>query len=176
MMGMVFYRFRIMYGIAILMFGVAVASLLLRWHGRLFTTRWFLRSLVIMAPSGVIATLGGWYFCGNRPATVGHLRTPSHFGRCLSRDGGYVAVNADRLHLYLRLLHDSFSDLCFSNHPSRSGGSARPRRGFRVAQERASPTGDGESDRRCRVGKVNNGPATDFSGLRCILYHHLCIA
>ena len=33
-MGMVFYGFRVMYIIAILMFGVAVASLWLRWQGR----------------------------------------------------------------------------------------------------------------------------------------------
>jgi cytochrome bd ubiquinol oxidase subunit I len=77
-MGMVFYGFRIMYGIAILMFGMAVASLWLRWHGGLFTTRWFLRSLVIMAPSGIVATLGGWYLAetGRQPWVIfGLLRT-----------------------------------------------------------------------------------------------------
>ena len=45
-MGWVFYGFRVMYGIAIVMFGIAVASLWLRWQGRLFTT-----SLVLCAPS-----------------------------------------------------------------------------------------------------------------------------
>ena len=77
-MGVVFYGFRIMYGIAILMFGMAVASLWLRWHGGLFTTRWFLRSLVIMAPSGIVATLGGWYLAetGRQPWIIfGLLRT-----------------------------------------------------------------------------------------------------
>jgi cytochrome d ubiquinol oxidase subunit I len=57
-MVMVFYGFRIMYGMAILMFALAVTSLWLRWQGRLFTTRWLLHALVIMTPSGVIATLG----------------------------------------------------------------------------------------------------------------------
>ncbi len=77
-MGWVFYGFRVMYGIAILMFGVCVASLWLRWQGRLFTTRWFLRALVIMTPSGVIATLGGWYVAetGRQPWVIyGLLRT-----------------------------------------------------------------------------------------------------
>ena len=77
-MGWVFYGFRVMYGIAILMFGLVVASLYLRWQGRLFTTRWFLRALVIMTPSGVIATLGGWYLAetGRQPwAIFGILRT-----------------------------------------------------------------------------------------------------
>jgi cytochrome bd ubiquinol oxidase subunit I len=77
-MGWVFYGFRLMYGTAILMFGLCVASLWLRWQGRLFTTRWFLRALVIMTPSGVIATLGGWYVAetGRQPWVIyGLLRT-----------------------------------------------------------------------------------------------------
>ena len=77
-MGMVFYGFRVMYGIAIVMFGLAVASLWLRWQGRLFSTRWFLRALVIMSPSGVVATLGGWYLAetGRQPWVIyGILRT-----------------------------------------------------------------------------------------------------
>lgn len=77
-MGWVFYGFRVMYGIAIIMFGVAVASLWLRWQRRLFTTRWFLRLLVVMTPSGVLATLGGWYLAetGRQPWVIyGILRT-----------------------------------------------------------------------------------------------------
>jgi len=71
-MGWVFYGFRVMYGIAILMFGVVVASLWLRWQGRLFTSRWFLRTLVVMTPSGVVATLGGWYLAetGRQPWVI----------------------------------------------------------------------------------------------------------
>lgn len=77
-MGMVFYGFRIMYGIAILMFAVAIASLWLRWKRRLFTARWFLRCLVVMTPSGIVATLGGWYLAetGRQPWVIfGLLRT-----------------------------------------------------------------------------------------------------
>jgi cytochrome d ubiquinol oxidase subunit I len=71
-MGWVFYGFRTMYGLAIIMFGVCIASLWLRWQGRLFTTRWFLRTLVVMTPSGVIATLGGWYLAetGRQPWVI----------------------------------------------------------------------------------------------------------
>jgi cytochrome d ubiquinol oxidase subunit I len=77
-MGWVFYGFRVMYGIAIVMFGVAVASLWLRWRGCLLNTRWFLRALVVMTPSGVVATLGGWYLAetGRQPWVIyGILRT-----------------------------------------------------------------------------------------------------
>jgi cytochrome d ubiquinol oxidase subunit I len=77
-MGMVFYGLRAMYGIAILMFSMAVASLWLRLRGRLVTARWFLRALVVMTPSGVLATLGGWYLAetGRQPWVIyGLLRT-----------------------------------------------------------------------------------------------------
>jgi len=77
-MGMVFYGFRIMYGIAILMFAVATSSLWLRWKHRLYTTTWFLRFLVAMTPSGIVATLGGWYVAetGRQPWVIfGLLRT-----------------------------------------------------------------------------------------------------
>ena len=71
-MGLVFYSFRVMFGIAITMFALGVASLWLRWQRRLFTTRWFLRALVIMSPSGVVATLGGWYVAetGRQPWVI----------------------------------------------------------------------------------------------------------
>jgi len=77
-MGWVFYGFRTMYIIAIAMFGIALASLWLRLQGRLFNTRWFLRSLVVMTPSGIVATLGGWYLAetGRQPWVIyGILRT-----------------------------------------------------------------------------------------------------
>jgi cytochrome d ubiquinol oxidase subunit I len=77
-MGMVFYGFRIMYVTGILMFTVVIVSLYLRRAGRLFNTRWFLRVLVVMTPSGVVATLGGWYLAetGRQPWVIyGMLRT-----------------------------------------------------------------------------------------------------
>jgi len=77
-MGMVFYAFRTMYGLAIVMFIMGVASLWLRFQGRLFTSRWFLWMLVFMTPSGIIATLAGWYLAetGRQPWVIyGILRT-----------------------------------------------------------------------------------------------------
>ena len=99
-MAWVFYGFRVMYGIAILMFGLCVASLWLRWQGRLFTTRWFLRALVVMAPSGVVATLGGWYVAetGRQPWVIyGILRTvdavsPVPAGALLSTLVAFVCI------------------------------------------------------------------------------------
>jgi cytochrome d ubiquinol oxidase subunit I len=77
-MGPVFYGFHIMVATAVLMFGLAVASLWLRYRGRLYTTRWFLRALVIGSPSGIVATLGGWYLAetGRQPWVIwGILKT-----------------------------------------------------------------------------------------------------
>ncbi len=77
-MGVVFYAFRIMYGLAILMFTMGVVSLWLRFRGRLFSSRWFLWMLVFMTPSGIIATLAGWYVAetGRQPWVIyGILRT-----------------------------------------------------------------------------------------------------
>jgi cytochrome d ubiquinol oxidase subunit I len=75
---LVFYSFKLMLALGMTMFALAVASLWLRWHGRLYSTRWFLRTLVVMTPSGVLATLGGWYTAeiGRQPWVInGMLRT-----------------------------------------------------------------------------------------------------
>jgi cytochrome d ubiquinol oxidase subunit I len=75
---MVFYAFRIMYCLAMLMFAMGVASLWLRFRGTLFNSRWFLWMLVFMTPSGIIATLAGWYVAetGRQPWVIyGILKT-----------------------------------------------------------------------------------------------------
>jgi cytochrome d ubiquinol oxidase subunit I len=108
-MGWVFYGFRVMYGTALIMFGLCVVSLWLRWQGRLFTTRWFLRALVVMTPSGVIATLGGWYVAetGRQPWVIyGILRTvdavsPVPAGTLLSTLIAFVGIYAVFLTAFL---------------------------------------------------------------------------
>jgi cytochrome d ubiquinol oxidase subunit I len=77
-MVLVFYSFKTMLVLGIVMFTIAVISLWLRWHGRLHSTRWFLRALVVMTPSGVVATLAGWYTAeiGRQPFVInGMMRT-----------------------------------------------------------------------------------------------------
>jgi cytochrome d ubiquinol oxidase subunit I len=77
-MVLVFYSFKLMLALGITMFTLAVISLWLRWHGRLYSARWFLRTLVVMTPSGVVATLGGWYMAeiGRQPFVItGMMRT-----------------------------------------------------------------------------------------------------
>jgi cytochrome d ubiquinol oxidase subunit I len=75
---LVFYSFKLMLALGMTMFTLAVISLWLRWHGRLYSARWFLRTLVVMTPSGVVATLGGWYTAeiGRQPFVItGIMRT-----------------------------------------------------------------------------------------------------
>src|SRR6202162_5000511 len=77
-MALAFYAFRIMYCLAMLMFAVGVASLWLRFRRTLFNSRWFLWMLVFMTPSGIIATLAGWYVAetGRQPWVIyGILKT-----------------------------------------------------------------------------------------------------
>jgi cytochrome d ubiquinol oxidase subunit I len=74
----VFWSFRLMVGLGMLMIVVAAASAWLFLRGRLFDTRWFLRLLTLCAPTGFIAVLAGWVTAevGRQPWVVyGLLRT-----------------------------------------------------------------------------------------------------
>ncbi|MCB1741404.1 MAG: cytochrome ubiquinol oxidase subunit I [Gammaproteobacteria bacterium] len=56
----IFWTFRVMVGIGLLMIAVGLVSLVLRWRGRLHECGWFHRLLVLMGPAGFIAVLAGW--------------------------------------------------------------------------------------------------------------------
>jgi len=74
----VFWAFRIMVGLGLLMLAVGVWATWLRARGRLYASRWLARSVIAMAPSGFIALLSGWTVTevGRQPYTVyGLLRT-----------------------------------------------------------------------------------------------------
>ena len=75
---LVFWSFRIMVGLGLLMIALGLASLWLRSKGRLYETAWFHRFAVAMGPSGLIAVTAGWTVTetGRQPFTVyGLLRT-----------------------------------------------------------------------------------------------------
>jgi cytochrome d ubiquinol oxidase subunit I len=74
----VFFSFRVMVGIGFAMLGLSLWSLYLRWKGRLYTDRWFLRAAMAMTPAGFGAVLCGWFTAeiGRQPYVVyGQLRT-----------------------------------------------------------------------------------------------------
>jgi cytochrome bd ubiquinol oxidase subunit I len=56
----VFWTFRVMVGIGLLMILVGMVSLILRWRGTLHKNAWFHRAVVVMGPAGFVAVLAGW--------------------------------------------------------------------------------------------------------------------
>lgn len=74
----VFWAFRIMVGLGVLMLALGIWATWLRAKGRLFDSTGLLRSAVLMGPSGFIAVIAGWFTTevGRQPYTVyGLLRT-----------------------------------------------------------------------------------------------------
>jgi cytochrome d ubiquinol oxidase subunit I len=74
----VFWAFRIMVGLGLLMAAVGVWGAWLRARNRLYTSIWLRRAMLLLAPSGFIALLAGWTVTevGRQPFTVyGLLRT-----------------------------------------------------------------------------------------------------
>jgi cytochrome bd ubiquinol oxidase subunit I len=76
--GIVYWSFRIMVGLGLLMIGLGAWGAWLWLRGRLFDNRWFLRACMAMSPAGFIAVLAGWVTAevGRQPYVVyGVLRT-----------------------------------------------------------------------------------------------------
>lgn len=75
---LVFWCFRIMVGLGVLMMFIGLAGITLRFMGRLYDNSLYLKASLLMGPSGVIALLCGWMVTevGRQPYTVyGILRT-----------------------------------------------------------------------------------------------------
>ncbi len=76
--GIVFWSFRIMVGLGLLMVLLGLVSLWLRLPGRLYDARWFHAFALAMGPSGFVAVMAGWVTTevGRQPYTIyGLLRT-----------------------------------------------------------------------------------------------------
>ncbi|MDO5691088.1 MAG: cytochrome ubiquinol oxidase subunit I [Pseudomonadota bacterium] len=74
----VFYAFRVMIGIGVLMLLVVLASAWAWWRGRLEQSAWTLRGWQLLSGSGFVALLAGWYVTeiGRQPWVIhGLLRT-----------------------------------------------------------------------------------------------------
>ena len=76
--GIVFWSFRIMVGLGMLMATLGVLSLYARFKGRLYDSRALHRFALVMGPSGLVAVLAGWVTTevGRQPWTIyGLMRT-----------------------------------------------------------------------------------------------------
>lgn len=74
----VFYSFRVMVGLGLLMVLTGIIALILFATHQLFTSRWFLKWCILLSPSGFIALLAGWFVTevGRQPfVAYGILRT-----------------------------------------------------------------------------------------------------
>lgn len=74
----VFWTFRAMVGLGLLMILLAICSALVHWRGRPYESRALARFALLMGPSGVVALLAGWYTTeiGRQPWVVyGLMRT-----------------------------------------------------------------------------------------------------
>ncbi|MGL4396563.1 MAG: cytochrome ubiquinol oxidase subunit I [Hyphomicrobium sp.] len=74
----VFFAFRAMVGIGLLMIAIGAYGTLLWWRGRLFEKSWFVNALTYTWPLGFIAIVAGWWVTetGRQPYLVyGILRT-----------------------------------------------------------------------------------------------------
>ena len=90
----VFFSFRIMVGLGLVMLTLVAFGWLLRLRGTLFTTGWFLQTLTITGPIGFLAVLAGWVTTevGRPPWTVyGVMRTEHSVTPSLT--GGQVLVS-----------------------------------------------------------------------------------
>ncbi|CAI0760724.1 cytochrome ubiquinol oxidase subunit I [Serratia entomophila] len=57
----IFWSFRVMAGLGMLMVLLGIVSAWLRWRGRLYQSRPFLWFALLMGPSGLVAILAGWF-------------------------------------------------------------------------------------------------------------------
>jgi cytochrome d ubiquinol oxidase subunit I len=74
----VFWSFRVMVGLGLLIMALGLLSLWMRWRGALYQSRLLHIFAMVMGPAGFIAVLAGWITTetGRRPFTVfGLLRT-----------------------------------------------------------------------------------------------------
>lgn len=74
----VFWTFRVMVGLGLLMILLSLFSLWARWQKNLYDNKFFLRFALFMGPTGIVAMLAGWYTTeiGRQPWIVyGLMRT-----------------------------------------------------------------------------------------------------
>jgi cytochrome d ubiquinol oxidase subunit I len=74
----VFWTFRVMVGLGLLMITLGIWSALFRLRERLYRSRAFLRFALLMGPAGIVAILAGWYTTeiGRQPWLIyGVMRT-----------------------------------------------------------------------------------------------------
>ena len=100
----VYFAFRIMVGIGLLMLAIVVVGLFLLWRRRLDTTAWYLRGCQAAICLGFIAVLAGWTTTevGRQPWTIyGLMRTADSVSPALT---GYDVIASLLLYMFVYLI------------------------------------------------------------------------
>ena len=88
----VFWTFRVMVGLGVLMIALGAIGAWLRWRNRLHASRPFLRFALLMGPAGLVAILAGWFTTeiGRQPWIVyGLMRTADAASPLGGREVGF---------------------------------------------------------------------------------------
>ncbi|MCU4336428.1 cytochrome ubiquinol oxidase subunit I [Acinetobacter dispersus] len=113
----VFWSFRVMVGLGMLMLLLAFTGAWLRKTGKLFESKWFHRFALVMGPSGFIAVLAGWFTTevGRQPWVVyGVMRTKDALSPVSAEQVGltliifvvvYCVVFGIGIYYMLKLMH-----------------------------------------------------------------------
>jgi cytochrome d ubiquinol oxidase subunit I len=130
-----FYGFRLMWWSSVVMLAVAMIGIALRLRGRLYSARWFHKLVLVMVPSGIVATWAGWVLAetGRQPWLVyGKLLTadavsPLHPAAVLTTLIGFVLIYLALLGTYVwyvaRVVRQGPGD---DPRPERAAPSLRP--------------------------------------------------
>jgi cytochrome d ubiquinol oxidase subunit I len=152
----VFWTFRVMVGLGLLMIGLALWGFLLRRGGRLYVSQPFLRFALAMSPAGLVAILAGWFTTeiGRQPWVIYNVmrtadavspnRPASEVGFTLALFVlVYLAVFGAGTAYGLRIIgkgpHTGEADEPVSGGP---GQSRQPGRPLSAASDGADPQGD----------------------------------
>jgi cytochrome d ubiquinol oxidase subunit I len=152
----VFWSFRVMVGLGMLMLLAGLWSLWLRWRGKLYERRIFLHFATWMGPSGLVAILAGWFTTeiGRQPWIVyGVMRTKDavsdHSVLALSTTlivfiVMYFAVFGTGIRYMLKLVakgpHETGPDGVDPDEPGpEPGGTHRPARPLSAAPDYLDP-------------------------------------
>ena len=160
----IFWSFRIMVGLGLLMIALGMWSLVARWRRRLYDWTWLHRFALVMAPSGLRRGDRRLGHRRGRPPALGDLRPAAHRRRRVADRGARRDRIADRLRpgLSHRLrrrhgLHPSLDGAAAAARRARAVGAdpqrrhhARRRRSSAAAPCRAPRTGRRRNDRSHR--------------------------
>jgi cytochrome d ubiquinol oxidase subunit I len=102
---LLYYSYHVMAGLGTIFIGTTLMALVLLWQGRLFTTRWLLWILMLLAPFPYIATTAGWMTAelGRQPWLVYGLFRTAEGASPLVHSGNALFTLLGFLGLYLLL-------------------------------------------------------------------------